>query len=141
MGDEVTWEARHFGVRQRLTVRVTAFDRPNHFRDIMTSGAFKKMVHDHEFAEHPTGTLMRDCFDFESPMGILGKIADWLFLTSYMRRFLVRRNEVLKRLAESAGGNRYLEHPDKAAHHGSTPGPSGFHGFVGSNYRHRESYN
>ena len=81
MGDEVTWEARHFGVRQRLTVRVTAFDRPRHFQDIMISGAFKSMVHDHEFAEHPTGTLMRDRFEFASPLGILGKIADGLFLT------------------------------------------------------------
>jgi hypothetical protein len=25
MGDVVTWEARHFGIKQRLTVRVTAF--------------------------------------------------------------------------------------------------------------------
>jgi ligand-binding SRPBCC domain-containing protein len=109
MGDEVTWEARHFGIRQRLTVRVTAFDRPKHFQDIMVSGAFKRMVHDHEFAEHPAGTLMRDRFEFESPLGVLGKIADWLFLTSYMRRFIVRRNEVLKQLAESAKGDRFLE--------------------------------
>jgi hypothetical protein len=29
MGDEVAWEARHFGIRHRPTVRVTAFDRPN----------------------------------------------------------------------------------------------------------------
>jgi ligand-binding SRPBCC domain-containing protein len=110
MGDEVTWEARHFGIRQRLTVRVTAFDRPKHFQDVMISGAFKRMVHDHAFAEHPTGTMMCDRFEFESPLGFLGRIVDWLFLTSYMRRFLVRRNEVLKRLAESSEGNRYLGH-------------------------------
>ena len=109
MDDEVTWEARHFGVRQRLTVRVTAFDPPQHFQDIMVSGAFKRMVHDHEFAERPTGTLMRDRFEFTSPLGILGRIADWLFLESYMRRFLVRRNEVLKQLAESAEWRCYLE--------------------------------
>jgi ligand-binding SRPBCC domain-containing protein len=108
MNDEVTWEARHFGVRQRLKVRVTAFERPQHFQDIMVSGAFKRMVHDHEFAEHPAGTLMRDRFEFESPRGVLGKIADWLFLTSYMRRFIVRRNGVLKQLAESAEWRRYL---------------------------------
>jgi ligand-binding SRPBCC domain-containing protein len=108
--DEVTWEARHFGVRQRLTVRVTVFDRPNRFQDIMISGAFKRMLHEHDFAEHPMGTLMRDRFEFESPLGFLGRVGDWLFLTSYMRRFLVRRNEVLTRLAESAEGNRYLEH-------------------------------
>jgi len=109
MGDEVTWEASHFGVRQRLTVRVTAFDRPKHFQDIMVSGAFKRMVHDHEFAEHPVGTLMRDRFDFASPLGFLGLIADQCFLTSYMRRFLVQRNEVLKRLAESEEWRRYLD--------------------------------
>ena len=108
LGDEVTWEARHFGVRQRLTVRVTAFDRPKHFQDIMISGAFKRMVHDHEFAEGPAGTVMRDRFEFESPLGILGRMANWLFLASYMRRFLVRRNVVLKQLAESTEGNRYL---------------------------------
>ncbi len=108
MGDEVTWEARHLGVRQRLTVRVTAFDRPKHFQDIMVSGAFKRMVHDHEFADDPVGTLMRDRFEFQSPLGILGRIVDALFLTSYMRRFLVRRNEILKRLAESEEWRRYL---------------------------------
>jgi ligand-binding SRPBCC domain-containing protein len=108
MGDEVTWEARHFGVRQRLTVRVTAFNRPEHFQDVMISGAFKRMVHDHAFVDHPSGTLMRDRFEFASPLGILGKIADQFLLISYMRRFIVRRNEVLKRLAESASGDRYL---------------------------------
>ena len=108
-GEEVTWEARHFGVRQRLTVRVTALDRPNYFQDIMVSGAFKSMVHDHEFAEHKEGTLMRDRFEFEPPLAILGRMANWLFLTSYMRRLLVRRNQVLKQLAESAEGDRYLK--------------------------------
>lgn len=108
MNDEVTWEARHLGVRQRLTVRVTAFDRPTHFQDIMISGAFKCMVHDHAFAEHPSGTLMCDRFEFTSPLGLLGWVADRLFLEGYMRRFLVRRNEMLKRLAESSEGDDYL---------------------------------
>ena len=109
MDEEVTWEARHFGVRQRLTVRVTAFERPTHFQDIMISGAFKSMVHDHHFAEHPEGTQMSDRFEFTSPLGILGALADRLFLKSYMRRFIVRRNAVLKELAESGDWNRYIQ--------------------------------
>ena len=111
MNDEVTWEARHFGVRQRLTVRVTAFDRPQHFRDVMLAGAFKSMVHDHEFTDHAAGTLMSDRFEFNSPFGILGTIFDRVFLASYMRRFIARRNEVLKRLAESAEWKSYLGLP------------------------------
>lgn len=67
------------------------------------------MAHDHIFTEHPAGTLMRDRFEFRSPLGILGAIADRLFLASYMRRFIGQRNEVLKQLAESEDWGRYLE--------------------------------
>ncbi|MEP7015857.1 MAG: SRPBCC family protein [Verrucomicrobiota bacterium] len=109
MNEEVTWEARHFGVRQRLTVRIVAFDRPIRFQDVMISGAFKSMAHDHDFAEHPAGTLMSDRFEFQSPLGIFGAIVDRIFLESYMRRFLKQRNEVLKHLAESTEWSSYLE--------------------------------
>src|SRR5262249_47883904 len=82
--------------------------RPKHFQDIMVSVVLKSMVHDHEFAEYPIGSLMHDHFEFESPQGILGRIANLLFVTSYMGRLLVRRNQVLKQLAESVEGNRYF---------------------------------
>jgi ligand-binding SRPBCC domain-containing protein len=108
LNDEVTWEARHFGCTQKLTIRVTVFDRPQHFQDIRISGAFKQMVHDHEFLSHPGGTLMIDHFEFQSPLGLFGKVFDHFFLTAHMRRFLLRRNSVLKRLAESQAWINYL---------------------------------
>ena len=43
----ITWEARHLGVRQRLTVQVTLAEPPVHFRDEMRHGAFRTMSHDH----------------------------------------------------------------------------------------------
>jgi ligand-binding SRPBCC domain-containing protein len=109
MGDEVTWEARHFGVRQRLSVKVTAFDRPRRFQDVMISGAFKRMQHDHEFIAEPPGTLMVDRFEFESPLGFIGRIFDKLILAAYMKRFLTRRNQVLKNLAESDQWKKFIE--------------------------------
>jgi ligand-binding SRPBCC domain-containing protein len=75
----------------------------------MISGAFKSMVHDHDFAADHAGTIMRDRFEFNSPLGILGGMFDAIFLKSCLRRFLIRRNEVLKRLSESDGWNRYLK--------------------------------
>lgn len=101
MGEEVTWSARHFGVRQRLTSRITAYDRPNHFRDSMVRGAFKRIDHDHFFTARGDATEMRDVFDFESPLGPLGAIADALVLKRYLRGFLERRNAMIKRAAES----------------------------------------
>jgi ligand-binding SRPBCC domain-containing protein len=101
LGDEVTWEARHLGVRQRLTARITAYDRPHHFRDSQVHGVFARFDHDHYFEALPDGhTRMRDVFDYTAPLGLLGIVADRLFLTSYMRRFIVRRNREIARLAE-----------------------------------------
>lgn len=101
MGDEVTWEANHFGIRQRLKVRITDFDRPVMFADEMVFGAFKSMKHIHNFVEIEGGTKMSDEFKFEAPFGLVGKLAEWVFLKWYMNRFLKIRNRVLKELAES----------------------------------------
>jgi len=100
LGESVTWRARHFGVTQELTSRITAFDRPRHFRDEMIKGAFTRIVHDHHFEPLVEGTRMVDIFDFSAPFGLLGTIAERLVLTRYMRRLLEARNQVLKRLAE-----------------------------------------
>jgi ligand-binding SRPBCC domain-containing protein len=108
LGDEVTWRGRHFGVTQELTSRITVLDRPRHFRDEMVRGAFSRLVHDHYFDETPTGARMRDLFEFTAPWGILGRLAERMLLTSYLRRFLEERAQVLKGLAESGEGQRFI---------------------------------
>jgi ligand-binding SRPBCC domain-containing protein len=108
LGDEVTWSARHFGFRQNLTVRVTEMERPKLFVDIMTRGAFRSMTHEHRFEQDQGGTLMRDRFEFEAPFGPLGRLACRLFLSQYMRRFLVNRNAILKSVAEGEEWGRFL---------------------------------
>ena len=101
LGDEVTWRARHLGVWQELTSRITAFERPHHFRDSMVRGAFARFDHDHYFTPSEGGTLLRDVFDYRAPLGPLGWLAERLFLSAYMRRFLLARLHELKALAES----------------------------------------
>jgi ligand-binding SRPBCC domain-containing protein len=108
LGEEVTWSARHFGIRQELTSRITAYDRPRYFRDSMVRGAFKRFDHDHYFERDGDWTIMRDVFNFTPPLGILGGIANTLFLTRYMRRFLDERNRVIKEVAESEEWRRYV---------------------------------
>lgn len=111
MGEEVTWEARHFGVTQRLTSRITRFDRPNHFRDSMVKGAFARFDHDHVFEPiegDDAATRCRDVFDFDAPLGPLGRIAEWAFLERYMRRFLEVRMDILEELGTSDGWERFV---------------------------------
>lgn len=108
LGESVTWEARHFGTKWRLTSKITAFDRPYHFRDSMVKGPFKRFDHDHYFEETNSGALMRDVFGYNSPFGMLGKVADWLFLERYMRILLEERNRVIKSIAESRDWERLV---------------------------------
>jgi ligand-binding SRPBCC domain-containing protein len=100
MGESVTWRAKHLGVWQTLSSKITAFDYPLYFTDEMVHGAFTSFKHEHIFEAKQTHTLMVDVFQFESPFGILGKLVNHLFLTEYMRRLLVHRNEVIKNEAE-----------------------------------------
>lgn len=108
LGDEVTWHARHLGVAQRLTSRITIYDRPARFRDSMVRGAFARFDHDHLFAPMNGGTMVGDIFDYRAPLGPLGWCAERVFLTAYMRRFLLVRLEELKRIAESEAWRQYL---------------------------------
>lgn len=98
--ETVTWRAKHFGFYQNLTVKITEFDAPNYFVDEMVQGAFKSFKHTHTFEEIPEGTIMTDIFNYQSPNGILGKLADKLFLKRYMTKFLRKRNEVIQSSAE-----------------------------------------
>lgn len=107
-GEEVTWRAKHFGFWQNLTSRITAFDRPYHFRDSLVRGAFKRFDHDHYFEAQGKVTLMKDMFDFESPFGLIGKIVDQLVLIGYMKRLLIERNQFIKSVAESNDWQQFL---------------------------------
>lgn len=102
LGDTVTWEAIHFGIRQHLTTKITELEYPSRFVDEQIQGIFHSLRHVHEFFPLADGcTLMRDIFVFRAPLGLLGRLAEVLFLTHYMRRLLLRRNVYLKQMAES----------------------------------------
>ena len=51
---------------------------------------------------------MRDLFSYESPLGILGRIAEFLFLDRYMQSLLAERNRVIKAAAESETWAQYI---------------------------------
>lgn len=106
--EQVTWRAKHLGVWQEFTSRITAFEHPHYFRDEMVRGAFRLFAHDHYFAAVPDGaTMMRDVLRFAAPIPVLGRMVE-PFLQAYLGRFLRERNEVLKKSAESEDWRRYL---------------------------------
>ena len=102
LNETVTWRARHLGVWQTFTSKITAMDPPHHFVDEMVKGAFKNFRHEHFFFEREGGTLMIDKLEFQAPYGLLGTLADQLVLKRYLTVFLKERNKHIKKCAEHA---------------------------------------
>jgi ligand-binding SRPBCC domain-containing protein len=108
LGETVTWSARHFGLRWRLTSRMMAVDRPRHFRDSMVAGVFRRFDHDHTFRQDGDVTRVVDVFDYTSPLGVLGRLADALLVKGHMQRFLEERMRTIRELAEGDGWRPFL---------------------------------
>ncbi len=107
-GETVTWRAKHLGVWQNLTSIITDCVYPSFFADEMVKGAFKRFRHEHKFVQQGDVTIMTDSFDFDSPLGILGHLANRIFLTKYLEGFLLQRNQTIKAIAESGDANNYI---------------------------------
>ncbi len=110
-GQTVTFRGRHFGVPWRHTGRIEELRPHSYFRDVMVAGAFRYFEHEHHFAAMDDGTRIRDDVRFEPRYGLLGWLATKLFVRRHLEQFLIERNAVIKRVAESAEWRNYLENP------------------------------
>lgn len=105
LGDLVAFEGRHFGIRQRFVARITVLKPPHRFDDEMVQGSFKWLRHFHEFWFNDGVTTMRDTLVWEPPFGIVGRVADQLFLRDHMHRFVTTKQNRLKEMAEERARN------------------------------------
>ena len=99
--DTVTWKAKHIFKTRILRVKITGMTKAQQFTDEQMDGDFKFMKHEHYFKPCENGTIMIDLFHFESPYGGLGKLANRLFLTDYLKKLLELRNHMIREYAES----------------------------------------
>lgn len=101
LNETVTWEAKHFGFRLNHTSKIIAMDSPHSFADEMVKGMFDHWHHLHKFETLEDGKIkMIDLVDYASPLCILGKIVDAVYLKNYMTKMLCEHNEHIKNVAE-----------------------------------------
>jgi ligand-binding SRPBCC domain-containing protein len=103
LGDSVTWEATHFGLRLRQGSKITRSEPPHVFVDEGTSGPLDHFRHVHQFIPERGATLMVDTFEYELPVHLGGRLADRLVVERHMRRLLTVRAAYLKQQAEAGG--------------------------------------
>ena len=66
MGESVTWRARHLGITQKLTSKISAYNFPYYFIDEMVAGPFKSFKHEHIFKEENGIVIMTDVFCYKA---------------------------------------------------------------------------
>src|SRR5216683_3311911 len=104
-GESVTWRGRHFGLMLQHTSKITQYDPPTFFQDVMTAGLFKTFEHDHRFQEQGGATVMKDELRFSAPFGIFVLLVERLVLRYFLRRLRPPRNKLVPYIAVSRAGS------------------------------------
>jgi len=107
--DEILWYGWKFGMPQMHESLITAYDRPNYFQDTMGRGRFKRFQHEHSFSEIGGHTLLQDKIRFSLPLGWIGDLVAKHLMVPYIASLLHRRLQILKKIAESDGWEKYLQ--------------------------------
>jgi ligand-binding SRPBCC domain-containing protein len=106
LGSRVTVQGRRWGLGQRVTSAVTAFEAGVLFIQEQVAGPFRRWVHRHEFeALAEGGTRVREAIDFEPPGGVLGLQLTPAAVERELDRVFARRRKEWVELLTEAGPN------------------------------------
>jgi ligand-binding SRPBCC domain-containing protein len=74
----------------------------------MVRGSFRRFCHDHYFEGNGVSTRLKDVMEFEAPWGVLGILVERLALKQHMQDLLRRRNQCIRKTAESADWQKFV---------------------------------
>jgi ligand-binding SRPBCC domain-containing protein len=72
LGARITVQGSKFGIPQKITNEITAFEEGVSFTDTQVQGPFARFVHTHRVEAVPGGTRMLDRIEYEAPGGLVG---------------------------------------------------------------------
>lgn len=75
--------------------------KPEMYIEVQLQGDLVAWRHEHHFKAIDNGMLMIDLLNFETPYGIAGHWFNRLYFTGYMESLIHRKNDLIKRYAES----------------------------------------
>jgi len=88
--------------RAQWIALITEFEWNHHFADIQKKGPFKQFQHRHEFSAATRngviGTTVRDVIEYDPGFGLLGNLAQKLFIVPSLRQTFEYRQRMLEKL-------------------------------------------
>ena len=84
------------GIAMNWTTEITHVHRPHYFVDEQRFGPYALWHHQHHFKAVDGGTEMTDEVNYAIPLGILGRLANRLFVEREVNRIFDHRHTVLE---------------------------------------------
>ncbi|MGH9546522.1 MAG: SRPBCC family protein [Terriglobales bacterium] len=89
-------------LRAQWIASITEFKWNHYFADVQKEGPFKSFHHRHELAAEPRneirGTVIRDLIEYDLGFGLLGRLAQKLFVSRQLQRTFEYRQKALEKL-------------------------------------------
>lgn len=115
-GDRIVWRGWKFGIPAMHETLITGYQRPEFFQDTMGRGRFRYFQHDHFFKEIDGHTVMWDIVRFSMPLGPIGRQVGRSVVAPHILELMLKRFELIKRIAEGTDWRRYVAEPEPAPH-------------------------
>lgn len=88
--------------RAQWTALITEFEWNHHFADVQKQGPFKSFHHRHELTgeirNDVNGTVIRDVIEYDVGLGLLGELAQKLFVGWQLQRTFAYRQKAVEKL-------------------------------------------
>lgn len=97
-GSEYELRVSRYGFSVLWGVVVEDFVPGEMFRDRQSHGPFSLWLHTHKFEDHGQGTLLTDIIEYDISFGLLGKLAQDIFVSRDLRHVFEFRHRRLKEL-------------------------------------------
>jgi ligand-binding SRPBCC domain-containing protein len=98
MGALIDYRLRVHGLPLRWTSRIEDWQPGRSFVDRQVRGPYGLWYHRHSFTPSGAGTMVRDEVDYALPLGVLGELANPLFVRRDLERIFAFRHDSVPRL-------------------------------------------
>ncbi len=101
LGSEIKLRVTQFGLLSNTWhIKLTDYIKDKLITDTQQSGPFHKWIHRHKFEGSEGTCTMTDEIEYELPFGVLGRIADKVFVSGLIKKQFEFRHKVTKQLLE-----------------------------------------
>ncbi|MBL7773331.1 MAG: SRPBCC family protein [Chitinophagaceae bacterium] len=85
------------GIKLTWVTEITHVSDGNYFVDEQRIGPYSMWHHEHHLTETKEGVLMEDIISYKPPFGLLGRLANWLFIRHQLQTIFNYRYQAMEK--------------------------------------------